>query len=78
MLCSVSVRTSVPEMNVTPRMMAKAGEGQAQLVRQEPLEGDLATSQVPIFLIWSRTESAVGEASSPTILPSPRKTTRSA
>ena len=47
-LCSVSVSTNVPAMNVTPSTMASAGQHQAELVGQQPLDGDPPHVRAPM------------------------------
>ena len=54
------------------------GQRQPELVGQQALDGDLPHVRPPSVRIRSSTESAVGWSSSPTTVPSARKTTRSA
>ncbi len=74
----VSVSTSVPAMNATPSITASAVAMSRNLCATRLRSVVRSIGQSPNFFIRSRTRSAVGCCISSTILPSARKTMRSA
>ena len=75
----VSESTSVPVMNDTPSTTAIDVSTMRNLCARIPLIATFhMASYPPSFRIRSSTESAVGSATSATILPSARNTTRPA
>ena len=82
-LPSVSVSTNVPDMNATPNTTAMEVRTRRSFFAISPVivtrhMGDVVSGYSPRLFIQSSTLAAVGSTSSPTVLPSARKTTRSA